>query len=268
MRKLFFCSIVLSMITIFGDSLTGNRFGISYTRYLSGNYSFRGIDGQDTQQVIRRAAGFISRNPGETVVLEAGGNDIIEICRKWGCLPLRKPEDGSFEEFQDWGLRTSVQKHTVAFLEKEGFEGILNPVLERADEYAKAIKGLGAPVLVCAVTVITEKTDGLFNRLVREWNNVLKASVGEEAWIDLNTPLLPLCKGDSSFLGGDVTELLSDRKLIDGTEQKAAELSRKRGLGATVDGIHLNEEGARAICFTFEQKIGRLEQKTVQAQQE
>ncbi|MDY4889861.1 MAG: SGNH/GDSL hydrolase family protein [Sphaerochaetaceae bacterium] len=246
------------MVTIFGDSLTGNRFGISYRRYMEGDFSFRGIDGQDSLQILHRASAYVQRNPDATVVVEGGGNDILDICRNWGCLPPRKPEgkNVTFEDIQDWGLRNSVQNHVVNFLEKEGFEGILNPVLEQAGKFTAVLEKLGskAKIFVCSVTVISENPDSLFNRLAREWNTALKNQIGEDRWIDLHTPLLQYCKGNSSFLGGSLDELMQDRALIGDSEENATAMSEKRGLGITVDGIHMNVQGARIIAHAIMDK--------------
>lgn len=246
------------MITIFGDSLTGNRFGISYRNYLPlDKYSFRGIDGQDSLQITRRALGFMERESAD-VVVEGGGNDILDICRSWGCLPLRKPEAGAdFETFQDWRLRMSVRDHTVSFLAGEGFEAILKPVLEREARYAEAIMALPRPVWVCAVTVMTENIGNLFNRLGTEWNNALRKHIGEERFLDIRTPLLGLLKGNDDMLGGNLDELMEDKAFIRGSEERAAELSASRGLGATVDGIHTNAKGAAAIANAIDERFAK-----------
>lgn len=241
------------MVTIFGDSLTGNRFGISYRNFLSGDFVFRGIDGQDSLQLLQRASQMLARNPGSgPVLIEGGGNDILDICRAWGCLPERKPEkeNTSYEEYQDWALKDSVCTHVTAFLEGQGFEGILEPVLQREAEFARGAARLGCTVWVCSVTVLTEDPDSLYNRLAREWNTALARDIGE-SFIDITTPLLPLCTGTRNILGGNLDQLLEDRDFIGGSEEKAALLSEKRHLGATVDGIHLNAIGARAVAETI-----------------
>lgn len=249
------------MITIFGDSLTGNRFGISYRNYLpQDKYSFRGIDGQDSLQIARRALGFMGRETADvvSVALEGGGNDILDISRSWGCLPLRKPEAGAdFETFQDWRLRMSVRDHTVSFLAGEGFEAILKPVLEREARYAEAIMALPRPVWVCAVTVMTENIGNLFNRLGTEWNNALRKHIGEERFLDIRTPLLGLLTGNDDMLGGNLDELMEDKAFISGSEEKAAELSASRGLGATVDGIHTNAKGAAVIANAINERFAK-----------
>ncbi len=246
------------MMTIFGDSLTGNRFGISYRNHLpQDKYSFRGIDGQNCLQITHRALGFMERESAD-VVLEGGGNDILDICRSWGCLPLRKPKAGAdFEAFQDWRLRMAVRGHTVSFLEGEGFEAILKPVLEREAQYAEAIMALPRPVWVCAVTVMTENIGNLFNRLGTEWNNALRKHIGEERFLDIRTPLLGLLKGNDDMLGGNLDELMEDRAFISGSEEKAAELSASRGLGATVDGMHTNAKGAAAIAKAIDERFAK-----------
>lgn len=244
------------MVTIFGDSLTGGRFGVPYRRFLEGDFGYRGIDGQTTDLIMVRLRGFLRRFPGSTVVAQGGGNDIISICRRWGALPQRKPpKDGvSYEDFQDWALRDAVQRKTRAFLEKEGFEAILAPVLERARGYWEELEALGefqAEVHVCSVSALGEEPGSLYNRLADAWNGHLASKVPSSLWIDLKTPMEGLLSGEGTFLGGTLAELLSDRALIAGSLENANQMARGRGLGATVDGLHPNEAGARAIAGAF-----------------
>ena len=64
-------------IVIFGDSLTGGRYGVGYGRYLKHKAVMRGIDGQYMGEILDRANRFCETHEDRIIVLEGGANDIV-----------------------------------------------------------------------------------------------------------------------------------------------------------------------------------------------
>ena len=245
------------MITVFGDSLSVSGFGISFKQYLAGDIEFRGVMGQGILKIIKRAEEYLPQAaPDEIIVIEGGGNDVLEVSKKWGCLPPRKPAgEVDFDTYRNWELKMSVRNHTVEFLEKDGFEAILSALMARQTEAAARIKALGRDVIVCSTAVISEDPLSLFNRLCSEWNSAMRRDFGQEAYLDMCSPILPLLKGRTDFIGGTLAELNADSMIIDGSEQKAMELAADRGFGGTIDGVHMNTAAARAVAKAWCRKF-------------
>lgn len=238
------------MITIFGDSITAARFSFPYKDLFKNKEGFlcRGINGQDSLQVCFRALNFAKTKENQEIIIQAGNNDVLDICKKWSLIGERKPQNASWEQFQDWGLKDSVRSHVEIFLSGEGFEAILEPVLNREAEFEAKLLELKqvAKLSVCSTVLLTEKLDSIFNRLAREWNIRIKefCKKNEITFIDLYSSLAPLASGDGLWLGGSLNDLIED--------SKKKGLSEERGLKVTVDGIHLNEAGAAKVASLIE----------------
>ncbi len=225
----------MKKVMLFGDSLTLGRIGIAYRRYLSFPTEARGIEGDTWTGVATRAKLYLSkRKPIEEIILviQGGANDLLLSSRPQGerLINPKTPPRGDDEEFAE------VFSEMLFAIEQE------HPSIS---------------LIICSLPIIGENLESLLNEKRRQRNRLLEALVSHSAsalWCDIATPLETIIIGEQGqqrenlYFLDDINNFALDAAYIGDSEEKAAEISRNRNLLVTIDGIHPNGRGARAIA--------------------
>ncbi len=232
----------------FGDSLTAGRLGISYTRFLQElpNSFFRGVDGDTVAGVLYRARSTLRSKPPErlqALIIEGGSNDLLlpavaESGLAWAAAaaalikPGREPvgDPGQFIRALAQGIETLLQMEP---LQTAG---------------SKAVAVMTLPLLGENLSSPLNKEKRKLSAAVRD----LCRSMGLTC-IDIEPVLEDAASGSSFFPTDEDPDIFTrDAVFIAGSELRARELSERRGLAVTTDGLHLNAAGAAltAACIT------------------
>ena len=228
-------------IALIGDSLTAGNLGVAYHRYLSTpehlsdgmEIDIYGRDGDTIAGMESRLDGILEKKSPDLLLLEGGANDILlpEMLR-------RDPRWAAFtEEMARVGSRPAVS-------EKE-FSRSYRNILSTA-------RRAGVSTLVCVtIPPLGEDNRGEHNIRRRVLNDIIRsiaveysaeladaAGVFEKALAQISTP--------SDYFFSSAEEFAADLRRIR-RDRSAMPLSEERGLFFTVDGAHLNEEGARMM---------------------
>jgi len=222
------------IVTLLGDSLTAGNLGIPYTRYLnlSADYKIvnRGRDG-DTVQGIRDRLDDALRSDGpDIVVVQVGANDVL--------LPEMAARGGAWKEFVD---KISAAG-SVPSPDSRLFSDLYDDLLLR-------ISAWGVDRIVCAtVPPMGENLADERNRKREEINRririaaqnsgALLADIADDFEKKLEDLQLP-----SEWFFSDPSVFVTDARILR-KDKSAMRLSESRGLCLTMDGAHLNEQGA------------------------
>ena len=222
-------------IVLFGDSLTAGRIGIAYSRYLPFPVTARGIEGDTWVGVASRSKRFLTtkRSVEEpTVVIQGGANDLLLTFR---------PQ-----------AKHLINAKTPPYAHDDEFAGIFSDMLFAIEQAHPTI-----PLIICSLPIIGEDLSSELNERRRQRNELLESLVSHSAgalWCDIASPLEALIMQEKEkhaqnvYFINDVSNFASDAAYIGDDEDKAAEISRQRNLIVTIDGIHPNSIGAKAIA--------------------
>ena len=211
-------------IVIFGDSLTGGRYGVWYGRYLKHKAVMRGIDGQYMGEILSRAKRFCETHQECIIVLEGGANDIIlgncskavfnsweeelsDLAKKCFCLfvctitPIGEDPKSNYNQ-----TRASINDDIRSHAQSLGYK-----VADLAQPLESMMTGKGLE---------TSPLDLMFDDRVR-----LESS--------------------------DV-------------EKTSMEISASRGFGITTDGVHMNKVGAESVAKSLDISLQTVTQNPLQ----
>ncbi len=229
-------------VVLFGDSLTVGRIGIAYRRYLPFTTVARGIEGDTWIGVASRAKRYLDvkeRPEGTVLVIQGGANDLLLTSRPQG--------------------KRLINHNTPPYSDDAEFASIFSEMLFSIEQEHPSIS-----LIVCSLPIIGEDLNSLLNERRRQRNATLKALVAHSAhtlWCDIATPLetivrdLQSQKSNDIYFIEDIKNFASDAAYIGDNEVKAAEISSKRNLVVTIDGIHLNATGAQAIAEALSEVV-------------
>ena len=229
-----------------GDSLTEGVHGEDYVeRVGKGLYRGRaGLDGEvvnagrggDTvKSLLERIDGPLNRHQPDWVVLAVGTND---AWMPW----LAERSLGWKLWFQVQRLRAG-QKPTR---DLDQFAALYRALIDKAQQ-------AGAQVLVCTTTPVGERITTPLNRQLARLNGVIKHVAVDrrvpvaDVWQAFVEQLAPL-PDPSSYVPGEWLFTWVDRRRL--RSRPADELSKKRRLTLTFDGLHLNSRGADLWAHT------------------
>ncbi len=238
-------------IALFGNSLAAGSLGIPFTAFLKTALRTSGINGDTMRGVTARALSFLQREQRyhrspAALLIECGSNDLL--------LPYMAAADHSWE--------TAVNR-----LVKSGREpvpGIPELITEYRDRLeailAAAVQtGLEPPqIAIMTVPLLGEDLESSLNRKKRLLNRNLRR-VSHQLGVSCLDPEFRfeqflLENGNSTetehfFPDQAAPDLFErDAAFIDGSLERALQLSRGRRLLVTTDGLHFNGEGARLLA--------------------
>ena len=229
-----------------GDSLTEGVHGEDYVERvgkglyrgwagLEGEVVNAGRGGDTVKSLLDRIDGPLSCHQPEWVVLAVGAND---AWMPW----LAERSLGWKLWFQVRRLRAG-QKPTQ---DLDQFAALYRALVDKAQQ-------AGASVLVCTTTPVGERITTPLNRQLARLNGVIKhVAVDQQVpvadvWQAFVEQLAPLPK-PSSYVPGEWLFTWLDRRRL--RSRSPDELSRKRRLHLTFDGLHLNSRGADLWAYT------------------
>ena len=203
---------------VFGDSLTGGRYGIWYGRFLTHEAAFHGIDGQFMDDIIVRAIKYCRNHRNQTVIIEGGVNDIVLAgCRKSAFKTWRD----DIETLRSMCDRLYICTLSPAGEDPESKENTIRAAINEAIRQ-------NAEALDYTVIDVARVLDPLFSG----------------TGLVLNP--LDLMFGDKDRLSG-----LEGREL----EAESMDISSSRRLFVTTDGVHLNWRGAELFARVLENTV-------------
>jgi lysophospholipase L1-like esterase len=232
-----------SSVTIYlfaGDSLTEGVFGEGYVERiaralyqgqggLEGEVVNAGRRGDTAQTLLDRLSASLDQYRPDWVVLAVGVNDVwipwltarSFVWWVWaGVQRLR------------WGLKPST--------DLDQFAAVYRALIDTAQQ-------AGARVLVCTTPPLGERLSSPLNRRLARLNGVIKHVAADrkvpvaDVWQAYVEELAPLPK-PSNYTPGEWLFVSLDRRRLKSSHPD--EISRRRRLHLTFDGLHLNSRGA------------------------
>jgi len=236
----------MNRMLVVGDSLTVANPGASYVKLLKkmqNTYSViaKGRGGDTLLGINRILKRLLPKYKPSVVVIEVGANDIL--------LPFLKSRSGNWERL----VNRLVKRGSIPTVKTSQFQALYSETIEMVKQHS---------VITIVLTTISCLGEDLTNELNKrrdEYNNIIRifarqyevklADVGEvfDAYLKkLNKP--------SKYLMPDYYYIYLD-SLYTMIEKFADNLSARRDLSLTIDGVHLNRLGANIFAETILEKI-------------
>jgi len=229
------------MIACFGDSITAGHPGVSYSRYLKSKKDYRnfGLGGDTLLGLSKRISCFLMKSSYNEFIIEIGTNDILlpflsKYSKAWnktvdciiarGSIPLSKAADFT-EEYEKLICKLSDKQIKVISILCIG-ENIESDLNAKVDEYNESIRNLCIKYGVAYVD---------FNKWQKEIISNYNPGIGY-------------------FISKNPFDIMID-SLITTYLGFSSWISKKRKLIVTVDGIHLNENGAKGLARLIEENV-------------
>lgn len=233
------------MIQCFGDSITKGTPGVSYLKYLlKRKYQNQGSGGETVEGIFSPLAHSMKHKKHSKYIIQIGTNDVLlpyleKVSPKWK-KRLRK-----IDEIKKEGARPS--RTELQF--KKNYQALVDLMKEHHKE-----------MLLINIPVIGEDLDHERNYKVEKFNEIIKNIAEEEALplVDFyawqKNELEEHPSKDHYFIGEDPKQVVFDG-LTSVTKPGRMSLSNKRKLILTVDGVHLNDVGAKGLAQLVEEKV-------------
>ena len=244
-----------SVYLFVGDSLTEGRYGESWVERVA-QVLDSGQPGAvevvnagrtcDTVQSLQdRFSGLLQRHQPTWVILAVGGNDV------W--LPWLSDHSLGWKLWFTYrGLRWG-QRPTV---DLDGFAAAYRALIDEA----RAVAGAG--VIACTASPLGERISSPVNHRLARLNGVIKHVAVDrrvpvaDVWQTFVEQLAPL-PDPSGYIAGEWLFAWLDRYRLRSTTPD--EVSRRRKLYLTFDGIHLNSRGADLWAGTVLRTLARVQ---------
>lgn len=233
------------MIQCFGDSITKGTPGVSYLTYLDKrNYRNQGSGGETVEGLYPRLMHSIKNSNHEEYIIQIGTNDILlpyleKASPKW------KQRIRKMDKMKKEGARAS--RTELQF--QKSYRNIIDLLIEHQKK-----------VLLINIPVIGEDLSHERNKKVEKYNGIIEEisrekeipSVDFYGW-QKNT-LKNLQNKEQYFIDEDPKQVVLDGfKSV--TKMGRRKLSRRRNLVLTVDGVHLNDVGAKGLAKLVKETI-------------
>jgi lysophospholipase L1-like esterase len=228
-------------IACFGDSITEDRPGISYLRYLKKNYLNFGLGGDTLLGLTKRIDCYLSKHPCNTFIIEIGTNDIL--------LPFLRKRTGRWRKIVD----RLIARGSVPLATRSDF----------AVEYERLIcKLLDRKIFVVNIPCLGENLENDLNVKVRAYNEVIENLCQKYGitYIDFNGWQREIINNNpvsDYFISENPYVTLLD-SLTTTYLGLSSWISKKRKLVLTVDGVHLNKRGAKGLADLIEKNVGGI----------
>lgn len=226
------------LIACFGDSITVGRPGVSYLKWLKHKRKYLnfGLGGDTLLGLSKRMDDCLRRSSCHNFIIEIGCNDIL--------LPyLRKRSNGWTKVVDQLMDRGSVP---------------LLKVRDFAAQYEKLINKLAnKQIMIISIPCIGENLESDLNQKVMEYNEAIKSLCQKYGltYIDFNGWQCERIHNKKLNTHYFITDnpLHMIRDVMTTTYLGISDwISQRRKLVVTVDGVHLNKEGAKGLAHLIE----------------
>ncbi|MET0637333.1 MAG: GDSL-type esterase/lipase family protein [Chitinophagaceae bacterium] len=225
-----------------GNSITAGNTGVSFIRIIkkqqpSWKIVNKGINGEPLYNIADRLIRLLKTDHAfDYIIIEAGVNDLL--------LPELEKRGGLYK----WAIGRERRYDIRPLSDLNRFRSFYSVLLKEARLYTRA------RMILVNIHRINEACSPHFLRLQRDYNDVIADLAGQanyrladvstafEEVLDLDSNKDYLCR---NFWNTNIWDGL--RCKIPG---QADQLSRKRDLKLTIDGVHLNSRGARLYAQT------------------
>lgn len=227
------------MIACFGDSITVGRPGATYLRYLkeAKQYCNMGLSGDTLLGLSKRVDQFLVHSPCQEFIIAIGCNDIM--------LPFLHSYSPKWTQVVD-GL---IERGSVPLPRQDDFIA----------EYEKLLCKLAdKQVIVVSIPCIGENLKNELNSQVDEHNELLKKLCAKQgvSYVDFNGWQKEVIKSRGFESDYFMTKDTNDVRLDVFTTTflgLSTMISNRRKLTVTVDGVHLNKQGAKGLAALIDQ---------------
>jgi len=238
-----------------GDSLTEGIYGESYvervsralsqgTGRLAGQVLNAGHSGETVRSLLDRLGGLLQQYRPDWVLLAVGGNDVW-----WPWLGRNSLG------WWLWLLHRRFRYGQQPTTDLDRFAAAYRALIDLA-------RGAGAQVLACTISPFGENLASPANRQLARANGAIKQAAAErgvllaDVWQSCVEELAPLPR-PSGYVTGEWLFDLLDRQRLRRGRLSPDDISRRRGLHLTFDGIHLNSRGADLWAATILAALAR-----------
>ncbi|MCF7925128.1 MAG: hypothetical protein K9L26_01155 [Candidatus Izimaplasma sp.] len=210
-------------IIFLGDSLTVGKPGVSYMRFLDKDSNVKHINlakaGETTTSLFARIKTFDILDQANHVMLFVGTNDVFS---KLSLLP----KSNHPKQYQN------------AFLDR--YQKTLSYVLKKTDK-----------VTVISPLIIGENITNKANQILHDYSTALESMIStynNVAFVDVQSLFYDYLRDKpvSDYLSTSLKDIMADVAYQSLTEIN--DISKQRHLQLTIDGLHLNETGAKLIA--------------------
>jgi lysophospholipase L1-like esterase len=225
-----------------GDSLTEGTYGESYVARIAAaldrGHAVNAGRGADTlKALLNRIDAPLRHHRPDWVILAIGCNDVwISWLTSHSII------------WSAWALVRRFQFGQAPTTDLDQFAALYRTLIDKAERQA------GARVLVCTTSCCGERLSSPPNRQIARLNGVIKRVATDcgapvaDVWQAFVEELAPLPQ-PSAYVAGELLFTVMDRRRLKTTSPD--DLSRKRRLQLTFDGLHLNSRGADVWAKTI-----------------
>ncbi|PSR51900.1 hypothetical protein AHMF7605_28745 [Adhaeribacter arboris] len=237
-------------ILFVGDSITKGTLGTSFIKiiqYENPGYNIKnaGLNGDTFSHISERLLQELSKNPDyDGVVLQGGYNDLI--------LPYFQQKGKLFQ----FALKEQLKKGLWPLTSALDFE---NAWRRTVQEVKRIFKG---KLVLTTIGCINEDLHFTLNFQRAAYNTAIRKVAQEEATLLADSGLkydqiLSINSQTNYFLESFWAVTLTD-PVVSHTKKGPDWLSRKRHLQLTIDGVHLNNAGARIFKVCIIEQLQKL----------
>lgn len=230
------------MVLCFGDSITQGRPGITYLKYIKNKKKFKnyGLGGDTLIGVCKRITYTLENSNYNDYLIEIGANDIL--------LPYLRTYSVK------WRLKTDYlfKRGSIPCKNKEEFESKYRQLIYILINRTKNIKIVSIPCIGEELNTKLNYTVDTFNEVIN--NLTEKFSID---YIDFNAWQKKVIKAKNEkntyFISKEPFDVIYDTFLTTYLPFSRY-VSNKRGCVSTIDGIHLNNTGAKGLASLIEER--------------
>ena len=215
-----------NQIFCFGDSITKGVPGVSYLNYLDTRYINRGVGGDTLTSMAKRLRPFLNNKSNLNIIIEIGANDIL--------LPYLTQSSAAWKRTINLKQKAPIEDPTSFY---KHYEALIN------DCHLHNL-------LIVNIPCLGETNNSELNQKVDQYNLQIKTLCTNH-----NIPLVDFNHWQKQHQVSTSTYFISKHPtdvIIDGVLttplNKSTQLSSKRNLTMTIDGVHLNEFGAQQLA--------------------
>lgn len=229
-----------------GDSITRGNLGASFVNlFKQGCHRCKitnlGRDGDTMESVLQRLITHLSTdNRYDAIILQGGCNDIL--------LPSFKQKGLSFR----FAYRRQLKRGLRPAEHTNDFYAILKSYLKRIRElYA-------GKIILLTMGCIGENPGTQLNRQRKSYNKIIRKIAGEENILIADTETrfdIANRRNNTSYCLQNFWAVTLTDRFISFLHRGPDMLSRRRNLNLTIDGVHLNNTGAKIFSDSIKELL-------------
>lgn len=216
-----------NQVFCFGDSITKGVPGVSYLNYLdTTRYINRGVGGDTLTSMTKRLKPFLHNKSNLNIIIEIGANDLL--------LPYLIKSSSAWKRTLNLKQKPPIEDPNSFY---ENYEKLINLCNQHN-------------LTIINIPTLGETFNSELNQNVNQHNLQIKTLCA-----NYNIPLVDFNSWQKQHQACEPTYFISQHPidvLIDTVMtthlEKSSQLSQKRNLRMTVDGVHLNEFGAQQLA--------------------